>query len=551
MRAGFLGGAGVLFGIRRSRGQILVTPGVLMSSPPVTPWLEPLPIPPTKQPVAMLTGDTAHPGDSCVPSDHQRYAQCYPQKFYELREMEALHSFHPQLPPSPIWGFDGLFPGPVFKEWYGTPAMVRIYNDLPNGPPSGGFGIPSTSTHLHNLHAASESDGFPGDFIDAGEYRDHHYPHVKAGFTPESNTPADQCAREALGTLFYHDHRQDFTAQNVYKGLVGFYLMFDELDSGDETDPDPQALRLPSGDYDVPLCIQDKLFDSDGQLFFDLFNLDGVLGDRTAVNGKIQPYFQVDRRKYRFRLLNGGPSRVCDFWLSNAAGRTFYPIVHIANDGNLLPAPLRVTHCKLAPAERGDIVIDFKQFPAGTVLYLVNRAEQVNGRKPTGKTLTPGAPILKFIVKAGTVADPSQVPSTLRPLPTINLNEVVAERTWLFDRSQGAWTVNGQFYNGNVSRADVQQNTAEIWTLRNVDDGWVHPIHIHFEEFLILTRNGVAPPPHERGRKDVVLIGREEVRIFMRFRDFTGRYPMHCHNLVHEDHSMMIRWDLQGPAVWG
>src|SRR4051794_29963352 len=119
MQTGFLAGTGVLFGIPRSRGQILVTPGVLMSSPPVRPWLEALPIPATKQPVNFLTGDIAVPGDSVVPGNHQRYSQFYPQRFYELREQEALHSFHPDLPPSPIWGFDGLYPGPLFKEDYG------------------------------------------------------------------------------------------------------------------------------------------------------------------------------------------------------------------------------------------------------------------------------------------------------------------------------------------------------------------------------------------------------------------------------------------------
>src|SRR5690606_199365 len=112
--------------------------------------------------------------------------------------------------------------------------------------------------------------------------------------------------REALGTLWFHDHRMDFTAPNVYRGLAGFYLLFDHIDSGNENDPSPTALRLPSGvgDFDIPLMVQDKKFDSGGYIQFDQFNNDGILGNKHLVNGKIQPYFPVLRRKYRFRILN-------------------------------------------------------------------------------------------------------------------------------------------------------------------------------------------------------------------------------------------------------
>ena len=108
---------------------------------------------------------------------------------------------------------------------------------------------------------------------------------------------------EALGSLFYHAHRPDFTAPNVYKGQVGFFRAFDDVDTGDET----TGLRLPSGEFDVPLMFADKAFDAGGQLFFDPFNIDGILGDKNTVNGVIQPFFRVQRRKYRFRFLIGGP----------------------------------------------------------------------------------------------------------------------------------------------------------------------------------------------------------------------------------------------------
>ena len=137
-----------------------------------------------------------------------------------------------------------------------------------------------------------------------------------------------------------------------------------------------------------------------------------------------------------------------------------------------------------------------------------------------------------------------QLPATLRPQPSIKLSEVVRRRKFKFDRTNGAWAVNGSFFNGNVISAAPKRGTAEIWELEG-SGGWSHPVHVHFEEGRILTRNGKTPPPHERGRKDVYpLLGSEKLEVFIRFRDYVGKYVTHCHNTVHEDHAMMFRWDI-------
>ena len=181
-------------------------------------------------------------------------------------------------------------------------------------------------------------------------------------------------------------------------------------------------------------------------------------------------------------------------------------------------------------------------------MFLENRLEQTSGRGPTGKILpqSSATQLLRFDVDRNpSEPDPSRVPPTLRALPTIDMREVVATRTWRFERKNGAWAINGKFFNVNEVRATPRRGTAEVWVLQNNSGDWQHPIHIHFEEHRILSRNGAAPPPEEVSRKDVVrLQGNEEVRIFLRFRDFLGRYPMHCHNVVHEDHAMMLRWDI-------
>ena len=170
---------------------------------------------------------------------------------------------------------------------------------------------------------------------------------------------------------WFHDHMHDFTAQNTYKGLVSLYTLFSDdinLDTGDET----TGLRLPSGEYDIPMVFADKVFDPrTGQLFFDLFNLDGILGDKDTVNGVIQPYLEVKRRKYRFRFLVGGPSRVYEFFLSN--GQSFF---QITSDGNLLPRPLTRRSMRLQVAERVDVIVDFSKAAIGEKIYLQNRLEQ-------------------------------------------------------------------------------------------------------------------------------------------------------------------------------
>lgn len=544
-----------LLPIDRAQAQVAAPPvsvKALPPSPPTEPFVEALPVRQPKQPVASLSPEPqiSRGVGEAGRADHQRWAEFTPRKFYEIRVKEGQHSYHAQLPTQTIRGYDGIFPGPTIHARYGEPILARIYNDL--SPDLPGPGLPHISTHLHNLHNPSESDGFPMDWFNTavagptltgpGAYRDHRYPNCYAGYDQYPSTNGDP--REALGTLWFHDHSDETTGANVYGGMVGLYLLFDEIDSGDENDPNPNALRLPSGEFDVPLIFHDVRFDSGGYRFFDALEPNGVLGDKYCVNGKVQPYFQVARRKYRFRMLNGSVARIYRFNLVN--GRVNEAFSYIANDGNLLPAPLSVKSVQLGNAERAEIVIDFSKYPIGTQLFLVNRAEQVDGRGPTGKLLTPPAQILRFdVVRDPAQPDMSRVPAALRELPPINLAESVRTRVFEFNRNNGAWAINGELWNWRIPKASPKRGTAEIWELRNTSGDWWHPIHIHFEEGRILTRNGIKPAAHEAGRKDVYLLAPGDVvRIFIRFRDFVGKYPMHCHNLTHEDHAMMLRWDI-------
>ncbi|HKG12709.1 MAG TPA: multicopper oxidase domain-containing protein, partial [Pyrinomonadaceae bacterium] len=529
-------------------------------SPKAEPFVAELFVPPVKQAVAKLDP----PPD---PRAHQRYADFPPRKFYEIRETEFQWQYHPHPPYSDAsgkgvswsWGFDGMTPGPTYHSRYGEPALVRRYNALPPvGQSRVTFALPSTTSHLHNGHTASESDGNPQDWIDSGEFWDHHY----------ANFPSGGDSREKLTTLWYHDHRLDFTAANVYAGLAGFYLLFDEFDSGDENDTNPQAWRLPSGKYDVPLLLHDVLFDETGQVVFNPFITDGWLGDQVTVNRKIRPRFKVERRKYRIRILNGGPSRFYQLFLSSGK-----PFTIVTGDGNFQPEPVKAYSIYLSVAQRVDVVIDFSEYKVGDSVTLVNRLEQTNGKGPSGKLLDPGDGILRFDVTPSTGPDNSRVPDRFRELPAIDLSEVKFQRTWNFDYDGGMWTVNGRVFDPNRIDAGIEQNSAEIWTFRNAGNDWAHPIHSHFTEFLILEINGkpypynaiedknrtlqpafgVNEPPAKvfmgGPRRDVAtILPGDEMKVFMRWKDFLGKHVMHCHNVVHEDHSMMIRWDIVEPG---
>jgi FtsP/CotA-like multicopper oxidase with cupredoxin domain len=565
------------FGDGGGSGSSLVSSSGLRS-PFVTPWIEPLYIPPVLGPVPLTVNptnpnifttasnqtflDTDEGHGLPEPYSHQLCAAFPPRTFYQVDLQNTNWSFHRELGLAPLFTYGGSIPGPMIQARYGEPFVLRINNLL--DPKSQGFGMPSTATHLHNMHTASESDGYPEDFVastadpvNKPSYRDQHYPMIRAGFDQFGGTGDP---RESLGTLWYHDHLIDHTAENVYRGLFGFCNAFDEFDTGDETGvlhPDTN-LRLPSGSFDIMLGFVDPQFDSKGNIFFDVFDTDGHLGDKVAVNGRIQPFFNVQRRKYRFRLLDIGPSRYYQFFLSKglpvSGQKTWIPTTLIATDGNLLPFPVAMDSLSMAPAERMDIIMDFSQYNDGDEIYLVNRMQQTSGRGPDYQLMDPGVPVLKFIVRgAGPAADPSRVPPFLRAVPAPTAAELASavHRSWEFARSNGAWTVNGVFFDKNVARATLkrapagQPALAEIWTLKNGGGGWSHPIHVHYEECQILSRNGAPPPLFERGRKDVInLRPDEEVKVFFRFRDFDGKYVMHCHNVVHEDHAMMIRFDI-------
>src|SRR5437867_4582329 len=175
-------------GLLTSAGYLVAKPGLSsaddddgrLASPPTRAFIEPLPIMPTKQPVSSLSpAPTVGPNTAAGESrsrPHQALTLFPPQKLYRIIQQAAKVSVSPDLPLQTMWGFDGITPGPTFVAKYGEPILMRNVNALPTS--NGGFGKPSVTTHLHNGHTPSESDGFPCDFFEVGHFYDQHRPNV-------------------------------------------------------------------------------------------------------------------------------------------------------------------------------------------------------------------------------------------------------------------------------------------------------------------------------------------------------------------------------------
>jgi len=561
---------------------------------------------------------------------HQRFDQFPPQICVEAKQLPARTntSYDPQVPsnlnssidpsqpmpvrfapempiqdPTSVWTFNGTIPPKLVQGRYGEALLFRHFNGLdPDIRKNSGFGRHTISTHEHNGHHGAENDGFTGAYFFPGQFYDYHWPIVLAGHfsmntgatdfkasTPDGSgglIPIQGDWHETMSTHWFHDHMFSFTSQNVYKGNAAMFNLYSGLDRGNESIRDGVNLRLPSGstkdwgnlDYDVNLMLADKAFDSDGQLTFDIFNFDGFLGDVMTTNLAYKPYFEVERRKYRFRILNASVARFFKIALANASGKA-QPITQIANDGNLLPSPVTLMSLdQQGIAERYDIVIDFANYRLNDVLHLVNLCEHDGGAKP-GKNLSMGEALsgesddpcvgrfLEFrIVREPAVPDDSLVPAVMIPNPDLSKIPVARERTFVFGkggklqgrsgetRGEGPWGISvdgGSKYDANYNKVSAapKLGSREVWHLINDGGGWDHPIHIHFEEGQILARNGsyANVPLAERGRKDVYRLKPDgKVTLTMQFRDWGGMFMEHCHNTTHEDNSMLLRWDLNG-----
>jgi len=547
-------------------------------SPPTRPFVDTFRVPSTAQRVSLFPRPAKRAnisGGEAARADHQRWDEFLPEVEYSMVARASTHRFHTDFSPTYIWGFNGVYPAPTPRINYGDPAIVRFRNDLPAATST--IGRNEITVHLHNGHTASGSDGFAGDFFGRGLFKDNHYANAYAGidaFGFSGGVKGD--SREAMHTFWFHDHRAAFTANNNLLGLNGMYILYDRTDPGHENNSSG-SLRLPGiyGVTDIPLILTDKRFCATANGRTEMVNQIGG-GDKWIVNGLIQPKMSVRRRKYRFRILNTGPTKTWSLRVVAPDG-TQAPWTVVAVDANFLRTPwvISTTDHTIFVASRYDIIIDFKQFPVGSKVYLREAAAQ-NVGQPAPEPLPPGLAIenvlMRFdVIGEATIPDTPSIPNTLVNLPAIptTLN---ACHQWRFTLepppgsppgTPNQFLINEQPFDANRVDHVVLKGTAEEWELKNdvLAGNWTHPVHIHFEEGRVTERTirrDVGLPterfevqtllPDEdanNARRDVYpLPGQNSVKLKMQFRDFVGRYLIHCHNMGHEDNFMMVRWDI-------
>ena len=505
----------------RTTAAMLAAPNVPLINPTsLARFVDPLPIPP----IARATGQRAHG------SDPGR------QLPYYRMEMRAFNArLHRDVPSTPLWGYEGLFPGPTIEARRGEPLLIEWANALPmrhflpidhtiHGAEKDQPEVRAV-THVHGARVPAGADGYPEDWYTPGRSALYHYPNG-----------------QDAATLWYHDHAMGITRLNIYAGLLGAFIVRDAQE---------QKLELPSGDHDIPLMLCDRMLGQDGQLYYPVSDDPAAPwvmqcnGNLPLCNGKIFPYLEVEPRRYRFRLINVANTSFFDLSLSQDQA-----FQQIASDQGLLSRPLERARIELYPAERADVIIDFSAL-AGKSVQLRHQSQG----------------ILEFRVRSSAARDTSVLPSTLRDVPRIDPGSAVRHRVMTLNEVDDAngnamqMLLDGKRWSDPISE-NPRQNTVETWSFVNLT-GDAHPIHLHLVRFQIVDRRpfdlfawnarkelkytgpAQTPEPHEMGWKDTVRADPGMVtRIAMRFEGEPGRYVWHCHFLEHEDNEMMRPYEV-------
>jgi len=442
--------------------------------------------------------------------------------YYDVTQRPGTARILPGLA-TEVWGYDGTFPGPTVVAESGRRVVLHLRNQLP---------VPIVN-HLHGGHTPSESDGYPTDLVLPAGFRRHHM-HDAAANVREGERdyiyPNDQRA----ATLWYHDHRMDYTAPQVWRGLAGFYILRDE---------EERRLPLPRDDKEITLLICDRSFDQDGAFRYPSIDpslkeqpgvtadyMGGVLGDVILVNGAPWPVLEVADTKYRFRILNASNARRYELAL-DPVPRGGLPFLQIGSDGGLLEAPLAHATVRISPAERFDLVVDFSKCRLGTKVTLTNAA----GDGPASR-------IMRFDVNRHQ-RDESAIPARLSRVAFASPADAAATRVFRFNYQgmPNGWTINGNPFDPGRMDARPKLGSAEIWRL---ETDFNHPLHLHLVHFQVLSHSG-RPGPYDAGWKDTIDLGPgQAANILMRFSGYRGRYVFHCHNLEHEDMSMMGNFEV-------
>ena len=447
-------------------------------------------------------------------------------------------------------------------------------------------------THLHGAIDSGDSDGNPFATPDA------YGPGSPLGSTQTATYPNEQAATLS----WYHDHLLGDTRMNVVGGLAGGYLLRDDFDTGSNP-------LLPNGMFELPMVVQDRMFNPDGSLLYPVAPastngpwIGEYFGDVMMVNGKIWPTLTVQPAVYRFRLLNGCNARILSLRIARSNDQTI-PMTIIGTEGGLLPLnPVAVNRMVLAPAERFDLICDFRNY-AGQTLFMKNNNPPSPVKAPAPSLTT----VMRFVVSSGTPSG-SVPPAGSLTDPLVN-DEVAALKALGPPKLSGGtnpdvgtrmitlneigadtpnWKLNlnaHPYEDGSEFTETLKWNTVEDWYFVNTTAD-THPMHTHLFSFTVMGRynfdakgyaakygvtngvpnpNGVPqqdvptlapflksnlmpPDPTETGLKETVKANPGQVTVVRAkfipppgLGTTTQRYVHHCHIVEHEDNDMMER----------
>ncbi len=407
-----------------------------------------------------------------------------------------------------VLALNNSYPGPTIRVKRGEEFSVLFENQHSE----------ESTIHWHGLLVPELMDGQPKDAVLPNTSYRYSFPII-----------------QRAGTYFYHSHVHHYTAEQVYKGHAGFFIIEDE---------EEQQLGLPSGEFDIPLLIQDRHSVYQPRFIYSPSNMDimqGYLGDLPLINGTPDAYFEVQKTLYRFRIVNGSNARV--YKLAFSDNSQFWII---STDGGLKDEAIEVDNVLLSPGERIEIQFDFSAYSISETVNLESQFFSSLGGQGVQMNL------LRFDI-IGSQLSGGSVPQNMPSINYYDYNSV--QRTRTFTLSQGMMMTNGRHrINGltyDINRIDetIPFNELEEWKFINSTMNY-HPMHIHGVMFQVYARNGNTNfPPKDKGWKDTVLVNpNETVQVLVKFTDYSGRYLLHCHNLEHEDDGMMLNIQVDSPT---